>query len=938
MAAAHLLPAQLDAHLSDALGPDEARAAEAHLSSCVECRRMLEAARAAREATAPHRDSVLTTLQVPTILQLAGNPSVNVSAATDPALMPGQLRFNPTPQEGQAASARGRSFSDPRRGDPIGRYVVVGMVGQGGMANVFAAYDPQLDRKVALKLLRHDDLGRPDELLRARMLREAQAMARLTHPNVVAVYDAGSLGEQIYLAMEFVPGPTLAAWTAQQKRPWREVLQMYLGAGRGLAAAHAAGLVHRDFKPENVLVAPDGRPKVTDFGLAHLDGLAPAELETSGSNTSSSPKLTNPGAFIGTPAYMAPEQFGGRPVDARSDQFSFCVALYEALYGVRPYPGEDVATIGASLSKGEIAPLDGAEVPGWVRQVLLRGLAIQPSERFPSMEQLIEALDRNPARRRRRLLERAGLAAVACAAVLVAGAMVHRDRTRCAREAERLGGWGPSQAEQLRTRLGAANGGEAVAAELDGYMAHWRDLRIETCQAQAAGSLAPESAELRLRCLDEEAMRASAAAELVGTTEGIKPERFHERLAGLWSPVSCTRLESPRHHWLQDRQRFSARLARLDALNEAGDAEHARAEAEQLRAEAKAAGAKAVESAATLDLARSYISRGDKMDVAVQLAREAAALAEAAGDDQLAASARVLAVETLGIYLSRTAETEQEAPEARAAVERAGNPPVEASELDRTLGDVAVNKGDPRGVALLQRALDELREAYGPRTPLAIPYLVDIGRAKAVAHDVQGGAQGFLDAVALSTELGGWDREENAVLYSNAAAALVLADKLDEARSAVDRGAPLAEKYQAAWPLDAANFMLNRALVEVEQHQPEPAWADLAHAQKLLEKLDLTSDVVEQLHALRARIELQRGQLEAARADAEQAFAAAGQPPCGPDELADARLVLASVLARSDPGRARGVAQQALAHFKSAPVPLFARRARETQALLDGLR
>ncbi|HEY0097284.1 MAG TPA: serine/threonine-protein kinase, partial [Archangium sp.] len=234
------------------------------------------------------------------------------------------------------------------RGTPLDRYVVLDPLGEGGMGMVYAAYDSVLDRKVALKLLPPGDADAGPEATsgsgRARLLREAQAMARLSHPNVVAVYDVHQHEAQVFMAMELVDGQTLLQWEREQPRGWRELLTAFLAAGRGLAAAHAAGLVHRDFKPTNVLVGKDGRVRVTDFGLARPHN-APAELGADTPAPDTGPvkghsllelNLTQRGAVRGTPAYMAPEQFRGATADVRSDQFSFAVSLWEALHGERP--------------------------------------------------------------------------------------------------------------------------------------------------------------------------------------------------------------------------------------------------------------------------------------------------------------------------------------------------------------------------------------------------------------------------------------------------------------------------------------------------------------------------------------------------------------------------------------------------------------------------
>jgi WD40 repeat protein len=279
----------------------------------------------------------------------------------------------------------------------IGRYMVIERLGEGGMGVIFAAYDPQLDRKVAIKLVRPAYTESSGNEAQARLVREAQALARLRHPNIVTVYEVGTFGDEVYVAMEFVDGVTLRAWQFEQARTWRDVLRIYQAAGRGLAAAHGAGLVHRDFKPDNVLVTRDGEARVLDFGLAfreHTPGAGP-----SASTTLSNGDLTMTGALVGTPAYMSPEQHRGQQVDVRTDVFAFSVSFFEALYGTRPYPGNTLPEIVAALNDGLLAPPPSfIKVPAWLRRVIYRGFKIDPKERYQSMDELLRDLTRDPVR------------------------------------------------------------------------------------------------------------------------------------------------------------------------------------------------------------------------------------------------------------------------------------------------------------------------------------------------------------------------------------------------------------------------------------------------------------------------------------------------------------------------------------------------------------
>jgi serine/threonine protein kinase len=312
----------------------------------------------------------------------------------------------------------------PRRkltvGDRVGRYLVLSTLGAGGMGVVFAAYDPQLDRKVALKLLRSGvQLNSKDAQKRLR--REAQAIAQLSHPNVVGVYDVGTTDEgDLYIAMEFVEGDTLTTWLEAYPRTWREILDVFLQAGRGLVAAHGVGLLHRDFKPDNVLVGGDGRVRVTDFGLARsllVDNESERGQLVLLMPTALSSPLTATGTVLGTPRYMPPEQLTGPDIDARADQFSFCVALHEALYGEHPLPG---GTSVSMLEKGDkaLAPPESSKLPTSIQRAVARGLEKERIKRFPTMAALMIELVPPPPRVTRR-----GVALVVAGVVVVGGAV-----------------------------------------------------------------------------------------------------------------------------------------------------------------------------------------------------------------------------------------------------------------------------------------------------------------------------------------------------------------------------------------------------------------------------------------------------------------------------------------------------------------------------------
>jgi hypothetical protein len=456
------------------------------------------------------------------------------------------------------------------RGEAIGRYLVVDVVGEGGMGVVYACYDPELDRKVAIKLLQARPDG-DDSRGQAWLLREAQAMARLQHPNVLAVHDVGTLGgDRVFVAMELVDGSTLRAWLRAGKRTWRDVLPVMRAAGAGLAAAHAAGLVHRDFKPDNVLVGKDGRARVMDFGLARLraeagetviasrdsDLAIPVPVIPSSAASGSirlplAEQLTDHGTIAGTPAYMAPELHRGSQADARSDQFAFGVALYEALYGVRPYDK-------AQLSDAKATPIPrtppAIDAPSRLARAVMRAIAADPATRFSSMDALLGDLADEPRRSPVALVVGAG-ALVAAAGIAIVVAASGRGDPRapvapvdpCADAADRLHGvWDDGVRAATRTAFDAtrsplaAAGYASVARELDRYAAAWTDAATDSCRATRVRGEQPEDAmALRAACLDERRDELRAFAALLAKADAATVEKAGHAAASLESLAQC---------------------------------------------------------------------------------------------------------------------------------------------------------------------------------------------------------------------------------------------------------------------------------------------------------------------------------------------------------------------------------------------------------------
>jgi tetratricopeptide (TPR) repeat protein/predicted Ser/Thr protein kinase len=444
------------------------------------------------------------------------------------------------PNEETATVAPGETL-ELEAGVGVGRYVVIAPIGAGGMGVVYSAYDPELDRKVALKLLRTDPFGY--ELQRdgrTRLLREAQALAKLAHPNVVAIFDVGAFRDRVFLAMELIEGQHLGQWLASATRSWPAIVEIFLDAGAGLAAAHRAGLLHRDFKLENVVLGTDGRARVLDFGLARLTrdiaatGSGQAAVVHAGAgeqaaswSTPLSAELTVAGELVGTPAYLAPELVGDGHPDARSDQYAFCVALYRALYGRAPHQADNLLDLIRQIGEGEMRPIAprglAGTVPLFLRQILRRGLARDPADRFATLDELLAAL--RAGRRRRRWILR-GLFAASVATVLAAGLWSRESKLerhcRSAGDAA-VQAWTP----ELRAATGqafaatglpfAAESWATVGPQADAWAGAWREQSELSCRATFVDQTQTEKLfELRRACLDLRLRQFQALVALWG--------------------------------------------------------------------------------------------------------------------------------------------------------------------------------------------------------------------------------------------------------------------------------------------------------------------------------------------------------------------------------------------------------------------------------------
>ncbi|MBZ4420644.1 serine/threonine-protein kinase [Myxococcus sp. RHSTA-1-4] len=600
------------------------------------------------------------------------------------------------------------------RGTSVGRYVVLEPVGSGGMGVVYAAYDPKLDRKVALKLVRTDAQGKgTGAALQQRLLQEAQALARVSHPHVVSVHDTGGYLDQVFLAMEFVDGGTLRDWLKASPRSWRDTLQVLIQAGRGLAAAHAAGLVHRDFKPDNVLLGTDGRVRVTDFGLALREadpGVAPPD-DTANPNETGSRRSV----VAGTRGYQAPEVLAGRLADARADQFAFCVSLHEALYGSRPFD--------EGFGEPPPAPRD-VRVPMRVRRALLRGLSLEPRERHPSMDALLQELAQAVGVSRTRRLGIAGLALAVLAGVgLVPYVREHHEARACAEAASLEGLWDGARQDAAARAFAAVS--KPFAAEawtragplLDAYAGAWASEVRGNCEATRVRAEQPEE-QYRQRgvCLERRRDELLALGDLFASADEEVARSAVQAVRSLVPVSQCgpeaAALTGPGRQTEAESPALRAQVARARVLRGAG--RYAQGAELAREASERAAPGSPLQAEALLWFGMLRGLAGDAR-AAEQSLHEAVLAAERSRQRELVATAWTWLVNMVGVQQGRIEEGQRHARHAEAVLDSLGRPARLEQELSMYVGQLFWRAGKPvEALQHLERTLALQQQELGP--------------------------------------------------------------------------------------------------------------------------------------------------------------------------------------------------------------------------------
>ncbi|MEM7153737.1 MAG: serine/threonine-protein kinase [Myxococcota bacterium] len=805
-----------------------------------------------------------------------------------------------------AFEGRGRAASERvlRRGEALSRYVVLDRLGSGGMGVVYAAYDPQLDRRVAVKLLHERSDTR-----NARLLQEARALARLSDPHVVSVFDVGHHDEAVFIAMELVSGQTLDQWLATPRR-WQETVDVFIAAGRGLSAAHEADLVHRDFKPGNVMIDEGGRVRVMDFGLVvagNRDASAEPEV-VSEEFVSPGPasSLTRTGSMLGTPRYMAPEQVHREPITAAADQFSFCLALHEALAGTHPF-GDVLDAVALMVAIGEVQPqpLEVPEVPSSIRAAIARGLAREPADRWPSMEALVEALAAG-----RRPPRRLGVAlAVATLAIgsVVYGVMAGSDAPTnpCPTiEEQHAELYGPSAQEAItRAFEGYDRNYDAESSDrvtqVDAWSRGWAESRVDACEAtQVREEQSGRIMDARLACLAGKRRSFDAMVEVLSEPDDAALLRAVALVDGLPSIERCgdaeavlSSVEPPTAEQEPQVRQLEQVLAKVRNESAAGHYEVAQAEAAEALAAARAVGYLPLVAKAQT-VAGTIASQQQRNEEAERELVDAAWTALARGDRETALSAAAALV-SVQRDISRVDYTLEWAERARTLSSPHDDPWLSASidlGVSRALREVG---RIDEAFAHASRAHDHLREQLGPDhlrvasadiERAAVEYLRrNYEQAETLArHGMrvrsdelgerhpQTGRSWMLvasirsargqheeaevanrEALAIMSSAYGPRSRSVGGIYNNLGNVMLAQGHVEDAREAYEAAASIWE--EGGHPDSVVYARWNLGRLHYGQGQAQGALDEMSHAWGLIESTDTG------LHALRAKVAMGRG-------------------------------------------------------------------------------
>lgn len=862
-------------------------------------------------------------------------------------------------------------------GGRLGRYVVLERVGTGGMGDVYRAYDSKLKREVALKLLKTS--MSKDAGASARLMREAMAMARLSHPNVLPVFDVSEDGGKAFLSMEYVEGQTLSDWSKSENRPLDRILEVFRAAGLGLAAAHDAGFVHRDFKPSNVMIGEDGRVRVMDFGLVRLEADEPpaAGIDDDVEDEPLSQSLTLNDSVMGTPLYMAPEQHYGETIGPPADQYAFFVSLFFALYGAHPFGNSSLKELTAAKAKGppSFPRSPRLQVPDFVRRAMTRGLSPDPAKRHPDMRAALDAL------RPRRSKATGWLLLGIGAAVGVGITMASRSSSEdpcLSTDALLEGTWSHSRADAVRTALGSAAAfdaeplSETTVKAIDGWSTAWASEYTSACRLRSTQA---KTATARLACLERHRIQASATVDrltTVSTQDDV--DAAHGAVGALKQPGAClfVAVEDSNEVDPPAVAALDADLATLTAELAFLKGEEGVRQAQDLVAQADGLGQPAVQIRAARTLARALLFDGQSLEAA-EVHRTAFFKATELGDRQTAAE---LAVRLSGLVGDDLKDPDEGLLWSRYAAAAADpNDTATLGDLRLQRGRIRYRRGDFAGAledaetaqrlltathglqhklvqssinnqatalyelerleesqAKFRESLQLQEELLGDAHPLYAGGLINFASSLAKSGNLDEALELYTRA---ETVLEGVDPEHRKLvhLYGNIGAVHGMAGRVEEANryfaSAVARSGDPTEELPPTVNLAMSEFALERY---------EQASKTIRRAIELQRGLDPQSAELPRLYELDAHSLRALERHDESAASWGKALRAAQQAAAPPSRIAGLRGELGRTYHQlGDADEARRNLELALALSREHPDALTAETQADYQALLDAL-
>ena len=761
---------------------------------------------------------------------------------------------------------------DLKEGAVIDRYQILGLVGKGGMGAVYKAYDPELDRSIAIKILtavpqEGETASRPQ----ARLMREAQALAKLSHPHVVAVHDVGTYAEGVYIAMEYVKGKTIREWLKQDTPNQKEIIGVLSKAGKGLVAAHTEGIVHRDFKPDNVIVGEKGQIKVLDFGVARAAGkedMAVSQQKASvldrslpGEKYLSTP-LTQAGSMVGTTVYMAPEHFSFQALDEKTDQFSFCVTLFESLYGKRPFTGNTAQALKEKIENGRVEIPGDANVPKWIEEIILKGLSVSKEDRYRSMWELLQALEHDPEiaksqRRKKQLL--AATFVVSAVAFLGIGYVLfgqsHKLCTGADRKIDSV--WSNTKKAHVKeafvkTGISYANDSFIrVARRLEQYLQNWKTDYWEACRAtRVRKEQSEEMLDLKMGCMNRHFQNAAALIRVFGKADKTVVQKSVQAVSSLSGFSNCNDVDAlqakiPPPKDDQTKTKVDAireHLAEIEALVNTGKYRDGLDQLIEVEKRAKTIDYLPVHAQALYHLGEIY-ERVGEYKMAETALKSAVKAAGKSKDTLLVAKTMVLLVWVIGYQQSRHEEGLLLSEAAEAVLDLGpANVPIRSS-LHNRLGGLYFGTGNPsQSMENFQKAL-KLRSGYLSREHPSIALILNnIGAVYWARGEYDKALEYYLETLAIQTKTLGPRHPVVGSLLCNIGGVYKLNREYDKALDYYNDSLAIREETLGPIHPDVAFSLSSIGDLLVEQGKPKKALTYLERAIAICEKMTCDPD------------------------------------------------------------------------------------------------